>query len=106
MHTLLRKEWEHLYRTVWRAPFAHLPKYERGVLVRGCRGKAVFDLRADAQNMVRILQPEGKLRLGVYCCPLCRAFHIAQRREIALYRRMLNSGTLDSPSVTYSETQS
>lgn len=93
MHTLLSKEWEHLYRTVWRARFANLPKAERGALVRGCRGKAVYDLRAEAQNMLRILQPEGKLRLAVYCCPLCRAFHIAQRRELALYRRMLITGT-------------
>ena len=97
MHILLSKEWEHLYRTTWRPRFAHLPKSERGILVRGCRGKARYGIRLDAQNMLRILQPEGKLRLGVYCCPLCQGFHIVHRRELALYRRMLITGMPDVP---------
>src|SRR5438045_3777062 len=88
MHTLSSKEWEHLYRTVWRAPFDHLSKLERGKLVLTCRGRTVFDSVEEAQKMLRILQPEGKLRLSAYCCSLCQSFHIADRRVITSYRRV------------------
>src|SRR5215472_2327558 len=97
MHTLLRKEWEHLYRTVWREPFAHLSKSERAKLVSACRGKAVFESLGEAQKMRRILQPEGRLRLGVYCCPLCHYFHIASRRTIASYVHLLRMSQKDPP---------
>ena len=89
MHTLSAKEWDQLYRAVWREPFAHWSKPERGKLVQVCRGKDIFDSVDEAQNMLRVLQPQGKLRLGVYRCPLCQRIHIANRRILVLQRSSL-----------------
>jgi hypothetical protein len=98
MHTLSSKEWEHLYRTVWRARFAHLSKSERAKLVRICRGKAVFDCMEEARSMLRILQPEGKLSVCAFCCPLCQHFHVADRRVITAYRRVLKNDSSPASS--------
>jgi len=87
MHTLSAKEWERLYRANWREPFVHLSKSERGILVHGCRGKTIFESVEEAKKMLRVEQPAGKLRLAPYRCPLCRHFHIANRRHLGFYRR-------------------
>jgi len=99
MHTLLSKEWEHLYRTVWRAPFDHLSKLERGKLVLSCRGRTAFDSVGEARKMLRILQPEGKLRLSSYCCPLCHHVHIADRRVVTSYRRVVKNEAQQWPRI-------
>jgi hypothetical protein len=43
MRTRTNAEWQTLYHTRWKAPFAHPPKHVRAKLVRGCIGKAVYD---------------------------------------------------------------
>jgi hypothetical protein len=84
MRTLTPKEWDHLYESTWRPLYAHLSKEERGNLVRVCRGRAVFDSREEAHEMMRVLQPRGRLKLGAYTCPLCQGIHIGNRRRLAL----------------------
>ena len=84
MRTLTSKEWDHLYKSTWRPLYAHLSKEERGSLVRVCRGRAVFDSREEAHEMMRVLQPRGRLNLGAYTCPLCQGIHIGNRRRLAL----------------------
>jgi len=84
------KEWDQLYRAVWRQPFAHLSKSERGKLVRSCRGKPIFDSFEEANDMLEVLQPNAKLHLRVYGCLLCKRFHIANHhRLLDLQRGML-----------------
>ena len=54
------------------------------------RGKTIFESKIEAQKLLRIMQPHGKLRLCWYSCPLCQFIHIDDRRAIALFRRMLS----------------
>jgi hypothetical protein len=89
MRSLTRKEWEHLYRSLWRAPYADLTKQERGRLVRACRGRVVFDSAEEARDMSRFLQPRGRLNLAAYTCPLCHGFHIINRRSLSHHRRLM-----------------
>jgi hypothetical protein len=53
--------------------------------------QAVFDSMGEARSMPRILQPEGKLRVCAYCCPLCHHLHVADRRVVTSYRRVLKN---------------
>src|SRR5215469_4335815 len=94
MRTLTPKEWNHLYKSTWRRPYAHLTKEERGSLVRACRARAVFDSCKEAHDMMRLLQPHGRLNLCAYTCCLCQGIHIGSRRHLALCRRL--SGSDDS----------
>ena len=89
MRSLTRKEWEHLYRSLWRAPYADLTKQELGRLVLACRGRVVFDSAEEARDMSRFLQPRGRLNLAAYTCPLCHGVHIINRRSISYHRRLL-----------------
>jgi hypothetical protein len=89
MRTRTRKEWEHLYRSLWRAQYAYLTKEERGRLVRACRGRVVFDSAEEARDMLRFLQTRGRLYLAAYTCPLCHGVHIINRRTISHHRRLL-----------------
>jgi hypothetical protein len=99
LHTLSAREWDLLYRTAWREPFAHLSKPERGKLVQGCRGKSVFDSFEEAHAMLRTFQPTGKLRQGAYQCPLCHKLHVADRRVLAFYRRYAMSEAADPKAI-------
>jgi hypothetical protein len=82
MRTRDMREWKHLYQTVWRALFAHLPKAERAKLVRGCRGKAIYDSRDEAEQVIdRLTLRPGKL-LGAYDCPLCGDIHTGNRKYL------------------------
>ena len=96
MQTLTPREWDQLYRSIWRTPYAHLTKDERGRLVRICRGKAIFDNLEEARKMLRFLQPSGRLNLAAYTCPLCSGIHIGNRRRIAQHRLWLKIHPVDS----------
>jgi len=89
MQILSAKEWDQLYKAVWREPFAHLSKAERGKLVRGCRGKPIFDSFDEAFELLEVLQPNAKLRLRVYGCLLCKRIHIANHQHIVGIQRGL-----------------
>ena len=89
MNRLTGKEWDQLYRSIWRQPYAHWSKEERRRLVLGCRNKVHYSSRDEACTMLRVLQPKGKLQLCVYSCPLCRAIHITNRRNLAQYRKLM-----------------
>jgi hypothetical protein len=89
MRSLTRKDWEHLYKSRWRVPYAYLTKEERGLLVRACRGRVVFDSVEEARDMLRFLQPQGRLNLAAYTCPLCHGIHVVNRRKISQHRRLL-----------------
>jgi hypothetical protein len=91
MKRLTGKEWEQLYRAIWRKPYAHLSKEERRQLVLGCRSKVHYSSPDEAREMLRILQPRGKLQLSAYSCPLCGGIHISNRRHQAQYRKLLLS---------------
>jgi hypothetical protein len=89
MRSLTRKEWEHLYRSLWREPFADLTKEERGRLVQACRGRVIFDSVEEARDKLRFLQTRGRPDLAAYTCPLCHGVHIINHRSISHHRRLL-----------------
>jgi hypothetical protein len=89
MRTLTCKEWEQLYRSRWRVPYADLTKEERGRLVQLCRGRVVFDNAEEARDILRLMQPRGTLNLAAYACPLCHGIHVVSRRKISQHRRSL-----------------
>ena len=92
MRTLTRKEWEHLYRSRWRVPYADLTKEERGRLVQACRGRVVFDSAKEARDILRFMQPGGTQNLAAFTCPLCHGIHIISRRKISQHRRLFAIG--------------
>ena len=82
MKTLRIAEWCKLYQTLWRAPFAQLTKEERCKIVRGCKGKAIYESYAEANAVVPNLPSRGKLiRVHAYTCPLCGGIHIGNTRK-------------------------
>lgn len=74
------QEWEMLYRSRWREPFAHLSKELRGKLVRGCRGKACYQSRCEAAAIMATLPKRGRMFLNCYKCRLCGDIHIGNSR--------------------------
>lgn len=79
MRTLRRKEWNALY-AAWKAANPDLCsdafKWKRQRIVRGCRGKALYDDYAEAMRIVVELPlRQGKV-LHAYRCPICAAFHV------------------------------
>ncbi|MGA8739926.1 MAG: hypothetical protein WB561_01925 [Terracidiphilus sp.] len=82
MRTRTMREWKYLYVTYWRDAFAHLPKPERAKLVRGCRGKAIYESHEEAQRVIaRLTLRPGEL-LGAYDCPLCSGIHTGNRKYL------------------------
>jgi len=79
--TLTRKEWTKLYTTVWRKPFAHMPKELRQRLVRGCQGKALYESFSEALKTVKALPPIDGKYAGAYRCPLCIGIHIGNSKD-------------------------
>jgi hypothetical protein len=71
MKTRTNTEWEVLYRTRWRGPFAHLPKAIRAKLVRGCQGKAVYESVEEALPIIAALPVRNGMFIRAYKCPLC-----------------------------------
>jgi hypothetical protein len=81
MKKLTNAEWEHLYRTVWKIPFAHLPKEIRGKLVRGCVGKTLYESREEALPVIAEMPVHRGYYLMAYFCPLCKSgFHVGNSR--------------------------
>lgn len=77
MKTLRTREWGLLYKTIFRPPIAHLPDGERSKLVRGCKGKVIYDSYEEAEPVVIQLPPRpGKGHPHAYTCPLCKGIHI------------------------------
>lgn len=81
MITRSRKEWEHLYRHVWRPPIHHLPKEIRAKLVRGCFGKDAYESAEEALPIIAEMPVRPGLYLKAYKCPLCKDWwHIGNSR--------------------------
>lgn len=76
MRTRTNAEWQTLYHTRWKAPFAHLPKHVRAKLVRGCIGKAVYDSVEEALPVIAEMPARPGMYLKAYSCPLCGCIHI------------------------------
>lgn len=75
LKVLTRKEWKKLYEA-WRPPYAHLPKEVRVRIVRGCAGKVLYEIWAEAHTVaVRLPGREGK-QVSIYRCDICRHYHI------------------------------
>jgi hypothetical protein len=74
---------QHAAFTVMPLPnqIARFNPYSDTLLVHVCRGRAVFDSCDEAHEMMRLLQPHGRLNLGAYSCPLCHGIHIGSRRR-------------------------
>ena len=82
MKTLRTREWAVLYRTIYRLPIAHLPDEKRAALVRGCKGKAIYDSYEEAEWVVVQLPPlPDKGHPHAYTCPLCKGIHIGNTRK-------------------------
>ena len=88
MNRLTTKEWDLLYRSVWRKQYVHLSKEGRGRLVLACRSKVRYSSRDEARTMLRVIQPKGKLQLCVYSCPLGQGTHITNRRHVVQHRKL------------------
>jgi hypothetical protein len=95
---LTRQEWDHLYRTVWRPPLAHLTKTQRAWYVRQCAGKTAYESRAEAWPQMEGLPPiEGK-KIGCYRCRLCQWFHIGNSaRRFEMAKEKASAGADASP---------
>lgn len=65
-----------MYNQYWRWPFVHLPKEIRAKVVRGCRGKAVYDSPEEALPVIAAMPLRKGLYLKAYCCPLCFDFDL------------------------------
>jgi hypothetical protein len=79
MRTLRISEWKAFY-AAWKAANPDLCgdefKLRRQKVVRGCRGKALYDDYAEAMRVVADLPVrEGKV-LHAYRCPICGCFHV------------------------------
>lgn len=82
MRVLTIKEWVRLYESEWRRPLAHLPKAERAKLVRGCKGKAIYDSPEEAAAVVATLPLRPGYLVGAYDCPVCGSIHVGNRRHL------------------------
>jgi hypothetical protein len=82
MRTLTTKEWAELYKSLWRAPLLHLSKEARAKLVRGCKGKAIYDTHEEAAAVIETLPLRGGHYLGAYDCPLCGGIHAGNRKYL------------------------
>lgn len=80
MYQRSNKEWEHLYRTVWRLPFAGLSKKLRAKLVRGCQGKDVYTSPEEALPIIAEMEVRPGFYIKCYSCQLCGQFHIGNSR--------------------------
>jgi hypothetical protein len=76
------KEWAELYESMWRPPFVHLSKEDRGKLVRGCKGKDVYDSHEEASAAIAELPLRPGYLLGAYICPLCGGIHLGNRKYL------------------------
>lgn len=87
MYRRSNNEWEHLYRTVWRLPFAGLSKELRAKLVRGCHGKDCYSSPEEAEPIIAQMPLRPPLFLRAYKCPLCKSddgrpvYHIGNSRN-------------------------
>jgi hypothetical protein len=95
MKTRSNAEWERLYRLLWRGPFAHLPKYVRAKLVRGCRGKAVYESVEEALPVITQMPAREGLYLHAYRCPICWDFQRVDGEIV--YRACYHIGNSRSP---------
>lgn len=75
MRTLTMREWQIIYRE-WRKQYSHLPKRARGRIVRGCRGKVLYESREEAEGIAAILDRRGTKMISMYPCDICSAWHI------------------------------
>jgi hypothetical protein len=75
MRTLTMREWQIIYRE-WRKQYAHLPKRARGWIVRGCRGKALYETKEEAEGIAASLDRRGTKMISIYPCDVCAAWHI------------------------------
>ena len=79
MRTLRFKEWKTVYEA-WKQANPDMCgdefKLKRQKVVRGCRGKALYDSYAEAMRIVVELPlREGKV-LHAYKCQICAAWHV------------------------------
>lgn len=81
MYRRSSKEWETMYRTVWRLPFAGLSKELRAKLVRGCHGKDVYESPEEAEPIIAQMPVRSGLYIKCYSCQLCGQFHIGNSRN-------------------------
>lgn len=85
MRTLRIKEWKLLYAT-WKEANPGLCgdafKWKRHNLVRGCRGKALYDTYAEAMRIVVELPlRQGKV-LHAYRCEICLSWHVGNTSRV------------------------
>lgn len=80
MKTLRSGEWAKLWKTVWRTPFADWDKERRQKLVRGCKGKAIYETWHEAKAVMDTLPARSGVVLNVYRCRVCSEFHIGNSR--------------------------
>lgn len=81
MKTRTNTEWEFFYRMVWRKPFAHLPKEIRAKLVRGCRGKAVYNSPEEALPVIAMMPLRDGFYIKCYKCGLCFEVENGKRKD-------------------------
>ncbi len=81
MYRRTNSEWQKLYETLWRRPFAGLSKELRAKLVRGCRGKDVYQSPEEAEPIIAQMKVRPPLYLKCYACTLCHGYHIGNSRN-------------------------
>lgn len=86
MRTMKSREWSRWYELVFRQPFVNLTPEQRGKLVRGCKGKAIYRGFREAWKIADSLPQRECLYAGAYNCPLCGGIHVGNSKTRNIFR--------------------